>query len=64
MAPKEQIEVEAKAGVKFKESSLEPNQMIVVADGDIFTNPISESDGPSIWAAIGIPASHMGTKNF
>jgi len=64
MAPKEQVEMEAKSGVKFKETSLEPNQMIVVADGDIFTNPISESDGPLDMGSNRYTRITYGNKEF
>jgi len=33
-------------GNPYKASSVEDNQMIVVADGDIVVNPVSQKEGP------------------
>jgi gliding-associated putative ABC transporter substrate-binding component GldG len=64
MSAQEQTEVEVNTGVKYVDAAMESTQMIVVADGDMFTNPISETDGPLDMGSNRYTRIKYGNKEF
>jgi hypothetical protein len=51
-------------GSAFLEVAKEPTQMIVISDGDIFLNPVSDSDGPLAMASNMYTRIQYANKEF
>lgn len=43
---KEEIDMLTATGVSFLSSSISPNSMVVISDGDLLLNPVNEQEGP------------------
>lgn len=64
IAATEQKELEKLSGYRFLNAAMQSGQMIVVADGDIFSNPISETDGPLDMGSNRYTRIQYGNKEF
>lgn len=52
------------SGKQFLSTAMQPSQMIVIADGDMFSNPISETDGPLDMGSNRYTRIQYGNKEF
>ena len=60
----QQKELERVSGKQFLSTAMQPSQMIVIADGDMFSNPISETDGPLDMGSNRYTRIQYGNKEF
>lgn len=64
IAGPQQKELERVSGKQFLSTAMQPSQMIVIADGDMFSNPISEKDGPLDMGSNRYTRIQYGNKEF
>ena len=63
MAESDQLSLLNTTGMKFLAQS-EKNEMVVIADGDIFLNPVSDEDGPLAMGTNKYTRIQYGNKEF
>lgn len=64
IAATEQKELQVISGKQFLTTAVQSGQMVVIADGDIFSNPISETDGPLDMGSNRYTRIQYGNKEF
>ena len=63
ISAEQQLSIERNTGSKYLSNSTS-NQMIVISDGDIFLNPVSEEDGPLAMGSNKYTRIQYGNKEF